>query len=144
MKTVTALTAAVIAAGLYAAPAAAQTLKKVADNNVVTVAHREASVTFSYLVDGQPVGFAVDLTAGTTYEFSGSYSGSISYSVYLSLRDAFGSYIGGTSSSGTTGFTPTSSARASTASMCSCLSRASMTGACSAISSAMPCRTRFL
>ena len=63
MKTVTALTAAVIAAGTYAVPAAAQTLKKVADRNVVTVAHREASVPFSYVVDGQPVGFAVDLTA---------------------------------------------------------------------------------
>lgn len=63
MKSLTTLAAALIAACLYALPAAAQTLKKVADSNTITVAHREASVPFSYLVDGQPVGFAVDLTA---------------------------------------------------------------------------------
>lgn len=55
--------AVLIAASLGALPVAAQTLKKVADSNTITVAHREASVPFSYLVDGQPVGFAVDLTA---------------------------------------------------------------------------------
>ena len=63
MKTFTSLATALIAAGLCALPAVAQTLKKVADSNTITVAHREASVPFSYLVDGQPVGFAVDLTA---------------------------------------------------------------------------------
>ena len=63
MKTFTTLATALIAAGLCALPAVAQTLKKVADSNTITVAHREASVPFSYLVDGQPVGFAVDLTA---------------------------------------------------------------------------------
>lgn len=62
-KNLTALAAALIAAGLFALPAVAQTLKKVADSNTITVAHREASVPFSYLVDGQPVGFAVELTA---------------------------------------------------------------------------------
>lgn len=63
MKTFTTLATALIAAGLCALPVVAQTLKKVADSNTITVAHREASVPFSYLVDGQPVGFAVDLTA---------------------------------------------------------------------------------
>lgn len=63
MKTFTTLAIALIAAGLCALPVVAQTLKKVADSNTITVAHREASVPFSYLVDGQPVGFAVDLTA---------------------------------------------------------------------------------
>jgi glutamate/aspartate transport system substrate-binding protein len=62
-KNLTALAAALIATGLIALPAVAQTLKKVADSNTITVAHREASVPFSYLVDGQPVGFAVELTA---------------------------------------------------------------------------------
>lgn len=63
MKNVLFMTAASIAACLSALPASAQTLKKVADSNTITVAHREASVPFSYLVDGKPVGFAVDLTA---------------------------------------------------------------------------------
>lgn len=63
MQTLVSLATALLAAGLCAAPAAAQTLQKVADSNTVTVAYREASVPFSYLVDGQPVGFAVDLTA---------------------------------------------------------------------------------
>jgi ABC-type amino acid transport substrate-binding protein len=62
-KSLTTLVAALIAAGPFALPATAQTLKKVADSNTFTVAHREASVPFSYLVDGQPVGFAVELTA---------------------------------------------------------------------------------
>lgn len=55
--------AALAAAGLAAIPVAAQTLQKVAAGNAITVAHRESSVPFSYLVDGQPVGFAVALTA---------------------------------------------------------------------------------
>jgi glutamate/aspartate transport system substrate-binding protein len=65
MKTLTSPAAALIAVALCALPAAAQTPKKVADSNTITitVAHREASVPVSYLVDGQPVGFAVDLTA---------------------------------------------------------------------------------
>lgn len=63
MKNLSPLAAALIAAGLCVVPATAQTLKKVADSNTITVAHREAAVPFSYLVDGQPVGFAVELTA---------------------------------------------------------------------------------
>ena len=63
MTTLTTLAAALMAAALCALPVAAQTLKKVANSNTITVAHREASVPFSYLVDGQPVGFAVELTA---------------------------------------------------------------------------------
>lgn len=54
---------AVFAAGLIALSASAQTLKKVSDSNTLTVAYRESSVPFSYLVNGEPVGFAVDLTA---------------------------------------------------------------------------------
>jgi glutamate/aspartate transport system substrate-binding protein len=63
MKSAKVLAVALVTAGLSVLPAAAQTLQKVADSNTITVAHREASVPFSYLVDGQPVGFAVDLTA---------------------------------------------------------------------------------
>lgn len=55
--------AALAAAGLAAVPVAGQTLQKVVASNAITVAHRESSVPFSYLVDGQPVGFAVALTA---------------------------------------------------------------------------------
>lgn len=62
MKSVSILAAALVTTGLSVLPAAAQTLQKVAASNTITVAHREASVPFSYLVDGQPVGFAVDLT----------------------------------------------------------------------------------
>ena len=43
--------------------ATAQTLKKVADSNKITVSYRESSVPFSYLISPtKPVGFAVDLT----------------------------------------------------------------------------------
>ena len=63
MKTAKGLAVALVTAGLSVLPAAAQTLQKVAASNTITVAHRESSVPFSYLVDGQPVGFAVDLTA---------------------------------------------------------------------------------
>jgi ABC-type amino acid transport substrate-binding protein len=45
------------------ATSSAQTLKKIADNNKVTVSYREGSVPFSYLVGPKKaVGFAVDLT----------------------------------------------------------------------------------
>jgi hypothetical protein len=54
--------------------------------------------------------FAVDLTAGTTYQFSGTIDQQY-YSTYLSLYDASGNGISGTSASGTTGFTPTTSGR---------------------------------
>ena len=43
--------------------ASAQTLKKVADSNKITVSYRESSVPFSYLIGStKAVGFAVDLT----------------------------------------------------------------------------------
>ena len=46
-----------------AATAHADTLKKVADSNKITVAYRESSVPFSYLAGStKAVGFAVDLT----------------------------------------------------------------------------------
>lgn len=49
-------------AGLSAA-ASAQTLKKIADNQKITVSYRESSVPFSYLIGpNKAVGFAVDLT----------------------------------------------------------------------------------
>ncbi|OWW20496.1 transporter substrate-binding domain-containing protein [Noviherbaspirillum denitrificans] len=41
----------------------AQTLKKVAESNKITVSYREAAVPFSYLIGTRkPVGFAVDIT----------------------------------------------------------------------------------
>ncbi|WP_211101322.1 hypothetical protein, partial [Niveispirillum sp. SYP-B3756] len=79
------------------------------------------STTGTLAIGGQAAGvlgatndedwFAVDLTAGTAYEFSGSYSdgGSGTTSLSLVLRDAAGSYIN--YASGTSGFTPTSSGR---------------------------------
>ena len=49
-----------------APPATAQTLKKVADSNKITVSYRESSVPFSYLISPtKPVGFAADLTASS-------------------------------------------------------------------------------
>lgn len=37
------------------------TLKKVSENNYITVAHRESSIPFSYLADGKPIGFGFDI-----------------------------------------------------------------------------------
>lgn len=57
--------AAVIAAGMCTITSAvdAQTLKKVADANKITVSYRESATPFSYVATaGKPVGFAVDLT----------------------------------------------------------------------------------
>ena len=65
MKLSALMTAALLAAGLAAiAPTAgAQTLKKVADSNRITVSYREASVPFSYLIGStKSVGFSVELT----------------------------------------------------------------------------------
>ena len=57
-----AMTAALLASGLLAT-AQAQTLKKVADANKITVSYREASVPFSYLIgSSKSVGFSVELT----------------------------------------------------------------------------------
>ncbi|MEC5214621.1 ABC-type amino acid transport substrate-binding protein [Polaromonas sp. CG_9.5] len=56
------LTAALLTTGLATA-AEAQTLKKIADSNKITVSYRESSVPFSYLVGStKAVGFSVDLT----------------------------------------------------------------------------------
>jgi glutamate/aspartate transport system substrate-binding protein len=56
------MTAALLAVGL-ATTAGAQTLKKVADSNKITVSYRESSVPFSYLVGAtKAVGFSVELS----------------------------------------------------------------------------------
>ena len=55
-------TAVLLCAGL-ATTASAQTLKKVADSNKITVSYRESSVPFSYLIGStKAVGFSVELT----------------------------------------------------------------------------------
>ena len=62
MKISTLMTAVMLTAGV-ANIANAQTLKKVTDNNKITVAYRESSVPFSYLISQtKAVGFSVDLT----------------------------------------------------------------------------------
>ena len=62
MKTSLLMTAALLATG-FGATAHAQTLKKVADANKITVSYREASVPFSYLIgSSKSVGFSVELT----------------------------------------------------------------------------------
>ena len=62
MKLFTLTTAALLTAGL-ATTAVAQTLKKVADSNKITVSYREASVPFSYLIgSSKAVGFSVELS----------------------------------------------------------------------------------
>ncbi len=80
----------------------------------------DTSTTGKLIIGGQTTGllgvandedwFAVDLTAGTTYAFSGSF-GSGSSSPALRLYDASGSAIAGTEGTGTAGFTATSSGR---------------------------------
>ena len=64
MKFSTLMTAVLVTTGLAAtATASAQTLKKVADSNKITVSYREASVPFSYLIGStKAVGFSVELT----------------------------------------------------------------------------------
>jgi ABC-type amino acid transport substrate-binding protein len=62
MKISLVMTAAMLAMGLVTT-ASAQTLKKVADANKITVSYREASVPFSYLIgSSKAVGFSVELT----------------------------------------------------------------------------------
>lgn len=54
---------AVIALVTTVAPAAAQTLEKVAQSNKITVSYRESAAPFSYVIEStKAVGFAVDLT----------------------------------------------------------------------------------
>lgn len=65
MKVSSLMTAALLTSGLAAitSTVSAQTLKKVADSNKITVSYREAAVPFSYLIGStKAVGFAVDLT----------------------------------------------------------------------------------
>ena len=65
MKFSTLMTAALLGAGLatVSSTVGAQTLKKIADANKITVSYREASVPFSYLIgSSKAVGFSVDLT----------------------------------------------------------------------------------
>lgn len=62
MKFSIVMSAVLLATGL-ASTASAQTLKKVADSNKITVAYRESSVPFSYLIGStKAVGFSVELT----------------------------------------------------------------------------------
>ena len=62
MKISTRMTAVLLTVGL-ATTAGAQTLKKVAESNKITVSYRESSVPFSYLIGStKAVGFSVELT----------------------------------------------------------------------------------
>ena len=62
MKLSTLMTAALLTTGL-ATPVFAQTLKKIADSNKITVSYRESSVPFSYLIgSSKAVGFSVELS----------------------------------------------------------------------------------
>lgn len=62
MKISLVMSAVLLATGL-ASTASAQTLQKVADSNKITVAYRESSVPFSYLIGAtKAVGFSVELT----------------------------------------------------------------------------------
>ena len=58
-----------LALALAAAAASADTLKKVADNNKITLAYREASVAFSYLSGpDKPVGMMVEISEAIAAE----------------------------------------------------------------------------
>ena len=57
------LSAVLLATGLAAASASADTLQKIAESGQITVAYREASVPFSYLAGATtPEGFTVEIT----------------------------------------------------------------------------------
>lgn len=54
--------AGLLAAGLVALPAwAGEVLDRIRANHQLVVAYREDAIPFSYVVDGQPVGYAIDL-----------------------------------------------------------------------------------
>ncbi len=56
------MTAALLSIGISAG-VSAQTLKKIADSNKITVSYRESSIPFSYLIgSSKAVGFSVELT----------------------------------------------------------------------------------
>lgn len=68
MKSITVLTAALLAAGI-AASAQADTLKKVADSGKLALAYRESSVPFSYVEGaGKPIGFSMDIASAVVQE----------------------------------------------------------------------------
>lgn len=50
------------------APAAIDTIKKIKDTGKVIVGHRESSIPHSYLVDGKPVGYSMDVCAAIVDE----------------------------------------------------------------------------
>lgn len=58
-KILVAMLATVVSCGIQAQESS--TLKKVADNNFITIGHRESSIPFSYLVDNKPIGFGFDV-----------------------------------------------------------------------------------
>lgn len=65
MKVSSLMTAALLTAGLatITSTVSAQTLKKIADSNKITVSYREAAVPFSYLISPtKAVGFSLELT----------------------------------------------------------------------------------
>ena len=65
MKVSSLMTAALLTAGLVTVTStvSAQTLKKIADSNKITVSYRETSVPFSYLISPtKAVGFSMELT----------------------------------------------------------------------------------
>jgi ABC-type amino acid transport substrate-binding protein len=65
MKTLVPLVLALAAVGV----SAQETLKKVADNNKITLAYRESSVPFSYLAGpGKPVGMTVEMSEAIAAE----------------------------------------------------------------------------
>ncbi|WP_428717687.1 amino acid ABC transporter substrate-binding protein [Undibacterium curvum] len=50
-----------ILAAWVALPAAANTMSHIKETQTITIAHRESSVPFSFINDGKPVGYSVDL-----------------------------------------------------------------------------------
>nr|WP_315230904.1 transporter substrate-binding domain-containing protein [uncultured Albidiferax sp.] len=63
MQTSPLLSAVLLATGLAATSASADTLQKIAESGQITVAYREASVPFSYLAGATtPEGFSVEIT----------------------------------------------------------------------------------
>ena len=63
MQTSALLSTVILATGLAATSASADTLQKIAESGQITVAYREASVPFSYLAGATtPEGFAVEIT----------------------------------------------------------------------------------
>ena len=51
------------------------TLERIAQRQTITIGHRESEVPFSYLVDGQPVGYAIDLCLAVVERISEQLEG---------------------------------------------------------------------